>query len=61
MEGATVMETFITSVGSVLTALIGWMGDILDWVMQSPALFIPLLVFAIISFAVGVLMRVIRG
>lgn len=57
----TVMETFISNVGSVLTALIGWMGDILAFVMEQPAIFIPLLVFAIISFAVGILMRVIRG
>ena len=61
MEGATLMETFITNVGSVLTALIGWMGDILAFVMEQPPIFIPLLVFAIISFAVGILMRVIRG
>lgn len=57
----TVMETFITYVGSVLTALIGWIGDILAFVMEQPPIFIPLLVFGIISFAVGILMRVIRG
>lgn len=35
------MSTFLTSIGSVLTAAVGWMGTIVTAIMDNPILLVP--------------------
>lgn len=61
MEGAVVtLEAFLTTIGTFLTSAIGWMADVLDAVIASPALTVMVLAMPIAGFAVGLLSRLIR-
>ena len=57
-EGA--MSTFLTDIGTFFTQSVGWMGDILSNVTDSPALTVLVLGFPIVGFAFGLLARLIR-
>lgn len=40
MEAST-LTTFLTSVGTVLTSVVGWMGTIVSAIMSTPVLLVP--------------------
>lgn len=60
MPEVTTMEAFLTNVGSFFTQSVTWLGDILDVVIESPALLVMVLAMPIVGFAVGLLSRLIR-
>ncbi len=57
---AETLSTFLTNVGSFLTAAIGWIGSVLNTVMDNPALFVLVLAIPIAGVAIGYLSRLIR-
>ena len=57
-EGA--MDTFLTNIGTFFTQSVTWMGDILDVVVENPALLVLVIAMPVVGFAVGLLSRLIR-
>lgn len=57
MEG---LSDFLTNVGTFLTSAIGWMGNVLDVIVQKPALMVMVLGIPIAGVAIGYLSRLIR-
>ena len=56
----TSLPTFLTNVSSVVTAALGWMEDILDVIMSTPALFVICIAIPLCTVAVNLLNRLIR-
>lgn len=56
----TTMETLLTNIGAFFTQSITWLGNVLDTVVESPALLIMVIAMPICGFAVGLLSRLIR-
>lgn len=54
------METLLTNIGAFFTQSITWLGNVLDTVVESPALLIMVIAMPICGFAVGLLSRLIR-
>lgn len=59
MEG-TAMTAFLGTVGEFFTQSVTWMGDVLDVVVENPALTVMVIAMPIVGFAVGLLGRLIR-
>lgn len=57
-EGA--MSTFLGNIGTFFTQSMTWMGDVLDKVIENPALTVLVLAMPICGFAVGLLRRIIN-
>lgn len=57
-EGA--MSAFLTEIGTFFTQAVTWMGDVLDIIVQNPALLVLVIAMPIVGFAVGLLSRLIR-
>ena len=55
------LSAFLTDLGSMLTAAIGWMGDLLEFVTGNPVILVPLLVFFVTGGVIGLVMRILRG
>ena len=56
---AVTVDTFITTVTSLITAAIGWMGSVVDMIMSTPLFLVPLIVFFFIGGAIGLVRRCI--
>lgn len=54
------MAEFLTNIGTFFTQSITWMGNVLDVVVEQPALTVLVLAMPICGFAVGLLRRLIR-
>ena len=54
------MAEFLTTIGTFFTQAIAWMGNVLDVVVEQPALTVLVLAMPICGFAVGLLRRLIR-
>lgn len=57
-EGA--MTAFLSNIGVFFTQAISWLGEVLDVVIENPALLVLVLAMPICGFAVGLLNRLIR-
>lgn len=57
-EGA--MTAFLGNIGSFFTQSVTWLGDVLNVVVENPALLIMVIAMPIVGFAVGLLGRLIR-
>lgn len=57
-EGA--MSAFLTEIGTFFTQAVTWMGDVLNIVVENPALLVLVIAMPICGFAVGLLSRLIR-
>lgn len=57
-EGA--MTEFLTNIGTFFTQSVTWLGDVLDTVVQNPALLVLVIAMPVVGFAVGLLGRLIR-
>ena len=53
--------TVITFLGSLVTATVEWMGNILDFIVSQPLILVPLMVFFIAGGTIGLVNRLIRG
>ena len=61
MEGvAQTMSEFLTNIGTFFTQSVTWLGDVLDVVVENPALTVLVIAMPIVGFAVGLLGRLIR-
>lgn len=60
MPEVTAMEGFLTNIGAFFTQSITWLGNVLDVVVENPALTVMVLAMPIVGFAVGLLSRLIR-
>lgn len=54
------MSTFLESIGTFFTQSITWLGNVLDVIVENPALTVMVLAMPIVGFAVGLLGRLIR-
>lgn len=54
------MSAFLTEIGTFFTEAIGWLGEVLDVVVQNPALLVLVIAMPVCGFAVGLLNRLIR-
>ena len=54
------LATFLTNIGSFVTAAIGWIGSVLNTVMDNPALFVLVIAIPVAGVAIGYLSRLIR-
>ena len=57
-EGA--MATFLSNIGTFFTQSIEWMGNVLDVIVENPALLVLVIAMPVVGFAVGLLRRLIR-
>lgn len=57
-EGA--MTAFLTEIGTFFTQAVTWMGDVLDVIVENPALLVLVIAMPVVGFAVGLLSRLIR-
>lgn len=60
MPEVSAMEAFLGTIGVFFTQSVTWMGDVLDVVVENPALTIMVIAMPIVGFAVGLLDRLIR-
>lgn len=54
------MAEFLTTIGTFFTQSITWLGDVLNVIVENPALTVMVLAMPIVGFAVGLLGRLIR-
>ena len=54
------LDTFLTTIGAFFTQAISWLGDILNVIIENPALLIMVFAMPICGFAVGLLCRLKR-
>lgn len=59
-EETSAMTAFLTTIGEFFTQAITWLGDVLDTIVENPALTVMVLAMPIVGFAVGLLGRLIR-
>lgn len=57
-EGA--MTAFLTNIGTFFTQSISWLGEVLEVVIDNPALLVLVIAMPVCGFAVGLLNRLIR-
>lgn len=55
------LATFLENLGTIISSAIGWMGQILDFILAEPVIFVPMLVFFILGGCAAVLLRIMRG
>lgn len=55
------LATFLEAMSSIVTAVIGWCGTVLDFITSNEFIWIPLLGFFVVGGSVGILVRVLRG
>lgn len=61
MEGVVqTMSEFLTTIGTFFTQSITWLGDVLNVIVENPALTVLVLAMPIVGFAVGLLNRLIK-
>lgn len=58
MESAA---TFLTFLGTLVTNLLGWLGNVATFVMEQPLILVPTLVFFIGGGCVAIWNRFVRG
>ena len=54
------MTAFLGNIGEFFTQSITWLGDVLDVVVQNPALLVMVIAMPVVGFAVGLLGRLFR-
>ncbi len=61
MEAMTTVQTFLETLGSIITEVISWLGEMLTFITTNPVIFVPMLMFFVVGGVVGILMRILRG
>ena len=54
------MSAFLTEIGTFFTQSVTWLGDVLNVIVESPALLVLVIAMPVVGFAVGLLGRLIR-
>lgn len=55
------LSTFLTNVGSIITAMVTWMGSILTFITENPILYVGIIGILFVSFTVGIVLRLFRA
>lgn len=58
---ADALSNFLGTLGEIVTAVIGWLGSMLNFITGNPVILVPLLMFFVVGGVVGILMRIMRG
>ena len=53
--------TVLTFLSSLVTAALGWIGDVIEFIISQPLILIPMMVFFIVGGCIGLVNRLIRG
>lgn len=63
MEGEVGMTlaNFLSNVGDIIAAIVGWMTDILGFITANPILYVGIIGILFVSFTVGVVLRLFRA
>lgn len=56
---AEILTTLLASVGTFLTSLVGWFGQLVSLVSENAVVFVFLFAVPLVSFAISVLLRLI--
>ncbi len=56
---AELLSTLLASVGTFLTSLLGWFGELASLVSENAVVFVFLFAVPLVSFAISVLLRLI--
>lgn len=59
MPEAVTMDTIISTITSVFTSSIGWLGDVIEVIASNPILLLMIVCFPAIGFAVGLTRRML--
>lgn len=57
----TAVGTFLSTLGTIVTQVIAWMGEMLEFVTSNPVILVPLLMFFVVGGVIGLIMRILRG
>lgn len=60
MAETNTMEAFLSTIGQFFTQSVTWMGDLVDVILENPALTIITFGVGIVGFSVGLLSRLTR-
>lgn len=60
MPEVTTMEAFLSTIGTFFTQSVTWLGNVLDVIIENPALTIVTFGMLIVGFVVGLLGRLVR-
>ena len=60
-NGLTTVANVLTTLGDVITAVIGWMGDVLTFIVENPVILVPMLIFFVTGGVIGLITRLMRG
>lgn len=55
------LEVFLSNVGSIITAMVTWMGNILTFITDNPILYVGIIGILFVSFTVGIVLRLFRA
>lgn len=55
------VSSFLDDMGTIVTKVIGWLGQMLKFITDNPVILVPLLMFFVVGGVVGILMRILRG
>lgn len=58
MESAATVITFL---GSLVTAALEWIGEVVTFIVGQPLILVPMMVFFIVGGTIGLVNRLIRG
>lgn len=56
---AEILSTLLASVGTFLTSLLGWFGQLVSLVSENAVVFVFLFALPLVSFAISILLRLI--
>lgn len=52
---------FVTFLGSLVTAAIEWLGEMVTFIQSNALLLVPLFVFFVCGGVIGLIMRLVKG
>ena len=55
------LEVFLSNVGSIITAMVTWMGNIVTFITDNPILYVGIIGILFVSFTVGIVLRLFRA
>lgn len=57
----SVLQTFLSTIGTIFSSAVSWMGTLLNFVTSHPVILVPMLVFFVAGGVIGLVMRILRG
>lgn len=60
MESSVTISSILSHIGSIITAALGWVGDVVDVIMDSPIIMIAVFV-PFVGLGIGLLKRMLSA